>query len=283
MKLWIRKQNVVNLHYDVSYEVNSLDEWRKIIYDPEIISSILWFDGKKFPISGVNYNYRTSQHETNYQNSEVINSDYKNACQRIAERLKSKVEGRRCLVYAPMRGAYPIWRIISGYLDCKNIEVYYPVTSSFVFYPRLFKIKNKKGKPASGRTTNIFELTRIRSFLKQYDLFLYVDEIVSGGMMRGHLNEMLALKIHEEISIIVIGLADDYGKRFNLKTNIETKVGKEIKDFIWEGCESLITEDQRFLLGWHYVDYQLGPHVLPMMNSKLSHFEEYNQFYGNKK
>jgi hypothetical protein len=280
MKLWTRKQNAVNLHYDVSYEVNSLEEWRKIIYDPGIISSILWFDGQKFPISGPNYNNRTSRHEKDYRNSEAVNSDYKSACRRIAERLKDKIEGRKCLVYAPMRGAYPIWKIISGYLDCKNIEVYYSVTSSFVFYPKEFKIKNKKGKTASGRMTNVFELNRIKPFLKQYDLFLYVDEIVSGGMMRGHLKEMLDLKVHEEIPIIVLGLADAYGKRFNLKGRIVSRIGNEIKDFIWEGCESLITEDQRFLLGWHYTDYQLGPHVVPMINTKLSHFEEHRQFYN---
>ena len=37
--------------------------------------------------------------------------------------------------------------------------------------------------------------------------------------------------------------------------------------FVWEGCHTLITEDQRFLLGMHYVDYALGPHIVPMLDA----------------
>ena len=145
-----------------------------------------------------------------------------------------------------------------------------------MFYPRDFKILNRKGKTASGRFTHILELKRLRPFLKEYDFFLYIDEIISGGMMAAYLKEMAGLNVCQQINIIAAGLADDFGQRSQLKRNrIQTmKEQGLIFDFLWEGCESLITEDQKFLLGIHYTDYHSGLNVVPVLNRQLEEFDE---------
>jgi hypothetical protein len=50
------------------------------------------------------------------------------------------------------------------------------------------------------------------------------------------------------------------------------------RDFIWERCQELITEDQKFLLGIHYVNYDFGPNVVPLLNHELEFFDEKRQF-----
>ncbi len=44
------------------------------------------------------------------------------------------------------------------------------------------------------------------------------------------------------------------------------------------GCDTLITEDQRFLLGVHYADYALGPHAVPMLDETLDFYPERGVF-----
>lgn len=279
MKLHLRHRKGENLQYDKEYYVSSQEEWKELIYDPTLISSILWPDKDLFGIKSKHVN-RKHYHEVDYQDDFDRNLSYLNGCKEIAAKLEFELSGANCLIYAPMRGALPIWRGISQFL--KNIEttVYYPVTSSFVSFPEEFGILGKKNKTASGRYNNRFELERIRPFLINYDYFIYVDEIVSGGMMRGHLKDFFRINLNKQIPIITVGLADAFGKRSQSARAAfeEMSDSGKIKSFIWSGCESLVTEDQKFLLGAHYVDYQLGPHIVPLLNEDLRFYSEKEEF-----
>ena len=51
-----------------------------------------------------------------------------------------------------------------------------------------------------------------------------------------------------------------------------------IERFLWEGCQELITQDQKYLLGIHYVDYSLGPNIVPVLNRERRFFAEKRQF-----
>ena len=198
----------------------------------------------------------------------------------MAARLEEEIDGLRTLVYAPLRGAYPIWRGIAQFLPEPRPEAYFPVTSSFVLYPTDSPIRKPNGKRASGRYANILELQRLKPMLEDFDVFVYVDEIISGGMMRGHIKEMLALQIPQTIPIVVAGVADAYGERSRSKrVGLENLVKRgTLKAFLWEGCRELITEDQKFLLGLHYVDYDSGPHCVPLFNDKLEYYDEKKLF-----
>lgn len=278
MELWIRYRQANHLEYDECFHPNSQSEWLSLISRPEVISSILWPTVPRFQMNGHNYRFRVHHHEINYQNDVDRNKSYMYACKQIAIRLEHEFGGSKILVYAPLRGALPIWRAIEQYLTSIKHEVYFPVTSSFVKYPTEFKILNWKGKSASGRFTNILELERLHPFLHNFDFFLYVDEIVSGGMTRGHLKEMFKLKINKDIKIITVGLADKMGERSVKNRNwIQQQVeNKLLSSFIWEGCNELITEDQRYLIGMHYINNNLGPNAVPMLDENLEFYKEKN-------
>lgn len=158
--------------------------------------------------------------------------------------------------------------------------VYFPITSSFIFFPKEFNIVKSNGRPASCRYNNTRELKRLIPFLESFDVFLYVDEIVSGGMMRGHIKEMLSLKINDRLPIIAVGLADAFGVRSiaNRAAINEYRLNRKLDSFIWKGCKKLITEDQKFLLGIHYVDYNIGPHIVPVLNGDLEYYPEKKMF-----
>jgi hypothetical protein len=182
-----------------------------------------------------------------------IYDSYRDAAKRVAERLSPYTNGLKVLIYAPMRGAYPIWKAISQFLSTDGFHVYYAVTSSFVFYPADWGIRDHKGQSHSGRFANILKLTRLRPVLNTFDLLVYVDEIVSGSMMYAHLAEMKELNIRRHIPIITVGIADLHGTRSEKRrAEIQSMQATGlIEDFIWEGCDCLITEDNKYMLGWH--------------------------------
>jgi hypothetical protein len=60
-----------------------------------------------------------------------------------------------------------------------------------VHYSKEFGILNSKGKITSGRYNNIQEIVRLKPFLRDFDYFFYIDEIISGGMMWGHVKEIV--------------------------------------------------------------------------------------------
>src|SRR5262249_58915859 len=96
-------------------------------------------------------------------------------------------------------GALPIWRAVKrhfGHFDESRRVEYHAVTSSFVLYPPELEMVGKRGGRAGGRFANVLELRRLRDWCLRpmgFDHLLYVDEIISGGMMRGHVNEMIQL------------------------------------------------------------------------------------------
>jgi hypothetical protein len=279
MELWLRYRKAKALEADEKVHVTSQADWHELIYNPDLISSVLWPDSDLFGLE-IKYKNRNHPHEAQYQFRTNINEAYRNACRNIAGQLDKAFAGARCLVYAPLRGALPIWRGIFQYIQHIETVVYYPVTSSFIAFPAEFGIFGKKNKPASGRFNNRFELQRLKPFLADFDFLFYVDEIISGGMMKGHLKEMFALNINRQIPIVAVGLADAHGKRSQSSRKIfegHVNAGR-LNAFIWDGCSSVITEDQKFLLGVHYVDYQLGPHAVPLLDENLSFYNEKIEF-----
>jgi hypothetical protein len=279
MELWLRYRKGENLEYDKKVSVSSQDEWKDLIYDPELISSILWPDKDLFEIKSKHVS-RKHYHEVDYENDDERNLSFLTGCREIAAQMNREFAGSRCLIYAPMRGALPIWRGISQFIENIDTQVYYPVTSSFISFPEEFGILGRRGRPASGRYNNRFEIERILPFLEDFDYFVYVDEIVSGGMMRGHLKDFARIELNNQIPVVAVGLADAFGGRSKSARAAfeDMSASGIIESFIWSGCDSLITEDQKFLLGAHYVDYQLGPHIVPLLDDKLEFYPEKIEF-----
>jgi len=283
MELWLRFKKASDLLFDAKLEVTTQEEWQTAIKSTKPLSSILWPTEPLFrpmPQAPGTCFKRRHPHEKNYMNDSKRNASYREASITVASRIHALLKGKKILVYAPLRGAYPVWNAIQSHLTDVEYDVYYPVTSSFVFYPPEYKIMNQKGRPASGRFTHILELKRLRPFLSKYHALLYVDEIVSGGMMCGYLKDMINLEIHKEIPVIAVGIADAFGERFTPKKQqiAAMKINNLIEDFIWEGCYSLITEDQKFLLGIHYLDYHDGLNIIPMLTEHLHYYPEKIQF-----
>jgi len=283
MELWLRLKKAVSLQWDVKVNISSQLEWQNIISQFKPISSILWPIAPLFKFEskpGSSCFKRRHRHEKNYENDPRRNASYLMASKRLAYRLGDNIRDRRALVYAPMRGAYPIWRSVRQFIPQLYIDYYFPVTSSFVFYPQGYRIMNRKGRLASGRFTNILELQRLKPLLKRYRYLVYIDEIVSGGMMAAYLKEMIQLDINKEISIIAAGIADVNGAKSALKREvIKSYVNSgRIFKFLWEGCDSLITQDQKFLLGVHYMDYNQGLNIIPFLDKNLQFYQEKKEF-----
>ena len=279
MELWLRQRQAKGLEWDDRVQVSSQAEWHELTYNRDLISSVLWPTPPLFAIDS-RHVVRHHPHEVDYENDPERNRSFCDGCEKLAQTMEAELAGAKCLVYAPLRGALSIWRGICQFLPHLDYQVHFPVTSSFVRYPIEFGILSRKGKPASGRHNNILELQRLRPLLADFDVLVYVEEIVSGGMMTGHLKEMLELKVNEELPIAAFGLADQYGARSESKRRrLDARVQKgELQGLFWEGCSELITEDQKFLLGIHYVDYRLGPHVVPLLTDDLEYYQEKKDF-----
>ncbi len=292
MKLYIRTQEPGqrqhSVQYDQCFDVLSQVEWQARIaaVGKNIITSVLTPDRARFRLRGRHLLGRSHKHETHYVHDPAVNESYRLAAEKLAARIETALgPSRRCLVYLPLRGALPIWRAVKRHfqnIGPERLEEYHAVTSSFVSYPDELEMVGKHGGRASGRFANILELKRLRDWClgpTGFDHFLYVDEIISGGMMRGHVNEMMQLGVTEMLPVTVAALADSFGTRSRANGYLQSLAEQgKIHAFLWEGCQTLITEDQKFLLGMHYVDYSFGPHVVPVLNETLEWFEEKVQF-----
>jgi hypothetical protein len=272
------------VRYDYRFVVRSQAEWRARIEaaGKGVISSVLRPDHDRFPLAGPHLFNRSHKHETHYVYDPDVNASYREAAARLAGRIESALAGsRRCLVYLPLRGALPIWRAVKRHLrdlTPDRFEEYHAVTSSFVMYPPELELTGKGGGRAGGRFANILELRRLRDWCLRpmgIDHMLYVDEIISGGMMRGHVNEMMQLGVTDMLPVTVAALADAFGTRSKANGYLSglADAGR-INAFLWEGCHTLISEDQKFLLGTHYVDHAFGPHVVPVLAQTLDWFPE---------
>lgn len=246
-----------------------------------------------------------NKYEKNHQNDLEINLSYFNGCKKIAnEILENEIDLEKTIIYAPLRGAKPMVSLVTEFLKEKNNiipKVIYPVTSSFVKYPINQTFFSKNGKtPVSGRYSNILELRRLKYHLEDYKNIIYIDEIVSGGMMTGHVKELIGEKEQHlfddkhnglldhgilrdlvesnEINLYVYGLSDAEGTRFR-KENKQRILGFEEKNLLTFKefpIKNLITEDQRYLLGIHYLDYKYGPALVPMINEGDYYLDKLN-------
>ena len=292
MKLFIRTQEPgdrsAHIQFDRCHDVRSQAEWKAHIeaVGADIITSVLKPDEHRFRLRGRHLYTRSHPHETHYVYAPDIHASYRDAAQKLAHRLEPVLQGaRRCLVYLPLRGALPIWRAVTRHLPAGALarcEEYHAVTSSFVMYPEQLGMRGKSGGRASGRYANILELCRLRDWCigpMGFDHLLYVDEIISGGMMRGHVNEMMGLGVTKRLPVTVAALADAFGTRSKANGYLAGLAAEgRISAFLWEGCHTLISEDQKFTLGMHYVDHAFGPHVVPVLTDQLDWFAEKKRF-----
>lgn len=292
MKLYIRTQEPGDrrdhVQYDHCFEVDSQAQWRARIegFAGEILTSVLRPTGTRFALAGPHLHKRSHAHERHYRYDPAIHESYRSAAEKLARSVAAAIAGsRRCLVYLPLRGALPIWRAVRRYLHdipAERLVEYHAVTSSFVLYPDALEIRGKGGGRASGRYANILELRRLRDWClgpMGFDHILYVDEIVSGGMMRGHVNEMIELGVTALLPVTVAALADAFGARSKANGYLgRLAAERTIHAFVWEGCHTLISEDQKFMCGTHYVDHDLGPHVVPVLTDTLEWFDEKLRF-----
>ena len=292
MKLYIRTQEPgdrrAHVQYDRCFDVTSQAEWKRHIdaTGKSIITSVLKPEGARFRLTGRHLYTKSHPHETHYVYDAAIHDSYREAAAKLAARIEAAIaNSRRCLVYLPLRGALPIWRAVrrhfTGDYSGGRLEEYHAVTSSFVMYPDELEIRGP-GVRASGRFANILELRRLRDWCVRqmgFDHLLYVDEIISGGMMRGHVNEMIELGVARLVPVTVAALADSFGTRSKANGYLNSLVAeRQINAFLWEGCHTLISEDQKFTLGMHYVDHAFGPHVVPVLTGALGWFDEKVRF-----
>ena len=291
MRLYIRTREPgdrrEHVQFDQCVEVTSQAEWKAHIdaAGPSILTSVLKPGGERFRLRGKHLYTKSHPHETRYTYDAAVHDSYRGAAAELAPRIAAAVAGsRRCLVYLPLRGALPIWRAVKRHLGADvlaRLDEYHAVTSSFVMYPDALAVRGP-GVRASGRYANVLELRRLRDWcIRQmgYDHMLYVDEIISGGMMRGHVNEMIELGVTRLLPVTVAALADSFGTRSKANGYLnKLAAAGAIHAFLWEGCHTLISEDQKFTLGTHYVDHAFGPHVVPVLTDALDWFDEKARF-----
>ncbi len=258
-------------------------------------------------INGRNY-LGQNKYENNYCNNSEFNRSYFEGCRRIAEDLVSQIRSMgSAIIYAPLRGAKPITDIVMDLLGkisngSQLPRIVYPVTSSFVRYPVSLGLMAKNGiSHASGRYANVLELNRLSPDLGEVQDFIYIDEIVSGGMMMGHCNEMVGQKKYHasddthngildegilrdivergKLKVHVYGLADSQGRKFtepNLK-KLRKFESEGLMRFFYSPVDRLVTEDNRYVLGTHFLNFKRGPHCVPMID-KGKNYNEREQF-----
>ena len=157
------------------------------------------------------------------------------------------------LSYTPRPGEPNLFWTPRFFFTKRQYRIHYPVTSSFV-----------KG----GRPNNIKELSNIFNNHPEYATrFLYVEEIVSGGMTQGHYNEILRAektrRTSNQIEIKVTGLVHADGNKLvkSLASRFD-RLRRENKLFL-QFTPNLFTLDDNRQLGTHYLDYDFGPHNVP--------------------
>lgn len=293
MKLLIRTQEPgerrEHVQYDLCFDVTSQADWKARINEvgKSIITSVLKPTGERFRLNGRHLYTKSHSHETHYVYEATCHASYRDAAEKLAAQIETTIaDSKRCLVYLPLRGALPIWRAVRrhfrGDYSGGRLQEYHAVTSSFVMYPDELEIRGASGGRASGRFANILELRRLRDWCIRaigFDHMLYVDEIISGGMMRGHVNEMMELGVTQLLPVTVAAIADSFGTRSKANGYLKKLADeRKINAFLWEGCQTLVSEDQKFILGMHYTDHAFGPHVVPVLTEKLDWFEEKIRF-----
>lgn len=266
-----------------------------VVHDPQAITS-------------QHYNSR-NKNEREYQHDQAINESYADGCMALAHLLPLAGEfDEPSMVYAPIRGAKPITDgVMEAYrrlqrargdaIDVFSPAIQYPVTSSFVSYTEGHPYQTKRGRmPASGRTTNRLELQRLQQHHADggADLpscLVYIDEIISGGMMVGHVREMVDQSegiLYDivragELAVKVCGLSHARGASFRMsnRQRLSSLQDQGLISFSYAPVQSVVTEDRRALLGLHYIKNELGPHSIPFIDEGREYRPEQKRFWGD--
>jgi len=258
--------------YQYVVEINSQNElnalYQYIGYHPDFISGFIPNENL-IALSGPGLSSRWNEHERqNFLNEEFLRS-YHHGCKYLAHAIE---DFNPRYVYLPLRGAMPIWRIVKKYFKSINPIEFTPATSSFIFYPG-----KKLGKRRSARFANILSINRIyKNFAP--GRIAYIDEIVSGSMMLGHLRKIVDIMGRTEWIIGAFGLADAEGHKFRHDTKqrlVNFLKNKTIEIFDYQPVKRLLGEDDRRFGGFHYLDYKKGPIVVPFLNERDEYYREY--------
>ena len=171
------------------------------------------------------------------------------------------------IIYAPLRGAYPLLRLLL--LSSRvSADLYFPATSSFIW------LQNRK---INGHYFNRMMLRELKDRNILRGRMVYIDEIVSGNMIRTHTIHMIGrpdssnpqgilLDLIEDgkLKLYVIGVADRHGERMRRQFLEDFKKWRDkgLLKFYIVPVRHLCTEDNIPLLGIHYLDYSMGPRIL---------------------
>lgn len=202
-------------------------------------------------------NYLPAQNLRTASDEEV--QEYLTAARELAE-VVSDLEPTR--IYAPLRGAHPIAQAMLWNLSFP-VEIYFPVTSSFV---------------KDGRYNNKREASHLADQIKKMrgvEKIIYIEEVVSGGMLKGHHDELsYALKdfvADERVSLHTVGLVHEQGQRFNFHLR-RWREGLEAQDLLrLKEIANIFTLDDNEFLGIHYLNYSFGPHAVPYLPDGIRH------------
>lgn len=204
-------------------------------------------EGREVPLEG--RNYEPAKKKRTFTEDDV--RAYLHACQTLAERAETFCP---TLVYAPIRGAHPIATGMLWYMT-EPTPVFFPVTSSFV---------------RDGRLNNKREIARLLGNDEGLGRVLYIEEIVSGGMLWGHYRE-LALALRERIAaghteLKAMGIAHADGTKITGGVKHTFEQLQRDGGLHIEPISNLFTLDDNRKLGLHYTSYERGPHVVPFFD-----------------
>ena len=193
------------------------------------------------------------------------------------------------IIYAPLRGAYPLLRLMALSAKLDRIEIFFPATTSFIYLA-------SNNRTLWGHDFNIMMLKTLMKYNAINGKIIYIDEIVSGGMINAHTRHMVGdidkkkkkrgqgiilPKIqNKEAELHVIGVADAKGKRMTPgnRRAMEKREKAGLIKFYIVPTEHLCTEDNVPLLGIHYMGRENGPRVISAKYIK-GFWEAYRRFW----
>ena len=197
------------------------------------------------PLSG--RQYRPARTERSASDEEV--EAFIENCSAVAEFVD---DFNPTLIYAPARGAKPIIDTTLRFTK-KPYQIHYPVTSSFV---------------RNGRQNNRKEILNIfNNHVESADRLLYAEEMVSGGMTRGHYREIMEAEetrdTSEPVEVKVAGLVHRNAEIFSKRLKAIFMPLEKKGVFLMRPTPNLFTLDDNRQLAIHYLEYRFGPHCVP--------------------
>ncbi len=196
------------------------------------------------------------------------------------------------IIYAPLRGAYPLLRLMTLSRGLRGVKALFPATSSFMYLPL-------NGRRLWGHDFNVMMLETLVGLNELRGRMIYIDEIVSGGMINAHTRHMvgdvgsgkkrrgrrkcgilLPLVQSGELSIHVVGVADNYGRRMRMDNRraMEEREKNGLIRFHIIPTVHLCTEDNVPLLGINYIGRDKGPRIFSAIRIR-GFWEAYRRFW----